>query len=56
MGQGAGARSQSNSAQSLNDVGRPVKACYVGADGERGEIEFDYLIDASGRNGIMSTK
>ncbi|KAK7691668.1 hypothetical protein QCA50_005067 [Cerrena zonata] len=38
------------------DVGRPVRASYVTDQGEAGEIEFDYLIDASGRAGVMSTK
>lgn len=35
---------------------RPVSAVYVRKDGQTGEINFDYLVDASGRNGIMSTK
>lgn len=38
------------------DVGRPVRANYVTDKGEAGKIEFDYLIDASGRAGVMSTK
>ena len=37
-------------------MGRPVKARYTAADGEQGEIKFDYLIDASGRAGVLSTK
>lgn len=35
---------------------RPISAVYVRRDGQTGEIGFDYLVDASGRNGIMSTK
>jgi flavin-dependent dehydrogenase len=38
---------------------RPVRAGYLiksenGETGEMGEISFDYLIDASGRNGVMA--
>jgi hypothetical protein len=35
---------------------RPVSATWVSGGGIEGQITFDYLIDASGRNGIMSTK
>jgi 2-polyprenyl-6-methoxyphenol hydroxylase-like FAD-dependent oxidoreductase len=35
---------------------RPTMAYYTGKDGETGQIYFDYLVDASGRNGIVSTK
>ncbi|KAG2064894.1 FAD/NAD(P)-binding domain-containing protein [Suillus decipiens] len=36
---------------------RPVAAEWLrSADGEAGEITFDYLVDASGRAGLMSTK
>jgi len=34
---------------------RPVSATWV-SRGVEGQIAFDYLVDASGRNGIMSTK
>ncbi|EMD33059.1 hypothetical protein CERSUDRAFT_108283 [Gelatoporia subvermispora B] len=37
-------------------LGRPVAACYETALGARGEIAFDYLVDATGRAGLMSTK
>lgn len=37
------------------DGERPVSASYI-SKAEAGTISFDYLIDASGRNGIMSTK
>ncbi|KAI9152368.1 Flavine halogenase ascD [Paramyrothecium foliicola] len=38
-------------------VGRPVRATYLRTDTkETGEIEFDYIIDASGRVGLLSTK
>ncbi len=35
---------------------RPIGAVYVRQDGQTGEIGFDYLVDASARNGMMSTK
>ncbi|KAF9032162.1 FAD/NAD(P)-binding domain-containing protein [Hymenopellis radicata] len=38
------------------DSSRPVSADYEGPSGQKGTIHFDYLIDASGRKGIMSTK
>lgn len=39
------------------DPGRPVSATWTRKeDGATGTIKFDYLVDASGRQGIMSTK
>jgi len=35
---------------------RPIAATYMDPQGEEGHIAFNYLVDASGRNGIMSTK
>jgi len=35
---------------------RPTIAYYRRKNGEIGQIRFEYLVDASGRNGIMSTK
>lgn len=35
---------------------RPTSAVYKNPDGTIGEISFDFLVDASGRNGIMSTR
>lgn len=35
---------------------RPISANWSKKDGSTGTIAFDWLIDASGRNGIMSTK
>ncbi|KXN88893.1 Tryptophan 2-halogenase [Leucoagaricus sp. SymC.cos] len=35
---------------------RPTMALYVCKNGETRQIRFDYLVDASGRNGIVSTK
>lgn len=35
---------------------RPVSASWTHVNGARGNIAFDYLVDASGRNGIMSVK
>lgn len=36
--------------------GRPISATWSRKDGTSGEIKFDYLVDASGRAGIVSTK
>ena len=38
------------------DPGRPVSAAWSRKDGSSGRINFDYLVDASGRAGIISTK
>lgn len=35
---------------------RPVRASWQRSDGTTGEISFDYVIDASGVSGLMSTK
>ncbi|KAF7784177.1 hypothetical protein Agabi119p4_342 [Agaricus bisporus var. burnettii] len=35
---------------------RPTSATYTRKNGEVGVVHFDYLVDASGRNGIVSTK
>jgi flavine halogenase len=41
----------------LPDPGRPVSAMWTHKkNGSKGTIHFDYLVDASGRAGIMSTK
>jgi len=41
----------------LSNPGRPVSANWSRKeDGTTGTIKFDYIIDASGRNGIISTK
>jgi hypothetical protein len=40
----------------LANPGRPVSANWSRKDGTHGTIKFDYIIDASGRNGILSTK
>jgi len=36
--------------------GRAVSATWSRKDGSSGEIKFDYLVDASGRAGVVSTK
>ncbi|KAG6999547.1 hypothetical protein G7Y79_00034g069700 [Physcia stellaris] len=41
---------------STPDPGRPVSATWSRKDGSSGKIEFDYLVDASGRAGVVSTK
>lgn len=38
------------------DLGRPVSATWSRKDGTSGQINFDYLVDASGRAGLLSTK
>lgn len=38
------------------DPGRPFSATWSRKDGSSGEINFDFLVDASGRAGIVSTK
>ena len=40
----------------LPNPGTPRSAKWSRKDGTTGEIKFKYLIDASGRNGIVSTK
>lgn len=40
----------------IPNLGRPVSAAWSRKDGTSGEIKFDYLVDASGRAGIISTK
>ncbi|KAL4995976.1 hypothetical protein BDV10DRAFT_196285 [Aspergillus recurvatus] len=40
----------------LANPGRPVAATWSRKDGTTGRIEFDYLVDASGRAGLLSTK
>lgn len=40
----------------LPDPGRPVSASWSRKDGSSGVVKFDYLIDASGRAGLVSTK
>ena len=38
------------------DLGRPVSATWKRKDGTTGSISFDYLVDGSGRAGVVSTK
>lgn len=38
------------------DIGRPISAAWKRKDGTTGSINFDYLVDASGRMGLVSTK
>ena len=41
---------------SSSDKNQPVAASWKNTSGEQGRVEFDYLVDASGRNGVMSTR
>ena len=47
---------ENGTASESGNVGRPHSVTYETTDGTKGEISFDYLIDASGRAGIMSSK
>jgi flavin-dependent dehydrogenase len=47
--------SNENSNGSVNP-GRPVSATWVRKDGTSGSVTYKYLVDASGRHGILSTK
>ncbi|KAI0918900.1 hypothetical protein AcV5_001961 [Taiwanofungus camphoratus] len=38
------------------ELGRPTAVAYETVRGGTGEIAFDYLVDASGRQGVMSTR
>jgi flavin-dependent dehydrogenase len=38
------------------ELGKPVSATWSRKDGTTGVVKFDYLIDASGRAGVVSTK
>jgi flavine halogenase len=40
----------------FTDPGRPVSASWSRKDGSSGVVKFDYIIDASGRAGLVSTK
>lgn len=41
----------------IKDPGRPVSANYTRkATGEKATVQFDYLVDASGRAGVYNTK
>jgi hypothetical protein len=40
----------------MANPGRSVSASWSRKDGTSGTINFDYLVDGSGRNGIISTK
>ncbi|KZT04732.1 FAD/NAD(P)-binding domain-containing protein [Laetiporus sulphureus 93-53] len=42
--------------EAVHELGRPTSAVYETVMGGKGEIAFDFLVDASGRAGLMSTK
>ena len=42
--------------ENLDSNPRPISATYKRKDGQTGNISFDYLIDASGRAGLVSDK
>lgn len=39
----------------VSNIGRPLSATWVRKDGTSGSIDFKYLVDASGKYGILST-
>ena len=39
-----------------SELGKPVSASWTKKDGSTGVIKFEYLVDASGRAGLISTK
>lgn len=45
-----------NKKERLANPGRPVSASWSRKDGSSGAINFDFLVDASGRAGVISTK
>jgi flavin-dependent dehydrogenase len=40
----------------LPNPGRPISASWSRKDGSTGTVRFEYLVDASGRAGVVSTK
>lgn len=42
--------------QGSPDSSRPIAASWANKQGKTGQIAFDWLIDASGRSGLMSTR
>ncbi|UKZ82679.1 hypothetical protein TrVFT333_010473 [Trichoderma virens FT-333] len=40
----------------VQSLGRPVSATWTRKDGSSGTVSFDYVVDASGRAGLISTK
>ena len=44
------------SGSEVSDLGRPVSGTWSQKNGSSGEIKFEYLVDASGRAGLVSTK
>ncbi|KJK64105.1 O-methyltransferase [Aspergillus parasiticus SU-1] len=42
--------------EDVNPLGRPVSATWTRKDGTSGTLAMDYIVDASGRNGLISTK
>lgn len=47
---------ESNGESSQPTIGRPVCATWTSKAGGKGTIKFDYVVDASGRAGLLSTK
>jgi flavine halogenase len=45
-----------SSSSALPSPGRPVSATWSRKDGSSGTISFQYFIDATGRQGLLSTK
>ncbi len=47
---------QDTNSENTPSLGRPVSATWTRKDGTSGTISMDYIVDASGRNGLISTK
>lgn len=50
------ANDTNDTANETDGTRRPVSATWTRKDGTSGKISFDYLVDASGRNGLVSTR
>ncbi|KAH6624379.1 putative flavin-dependent halogenase/O-methyltransferase bifunctional protein [Chaetomium sp. MPI-SDFR-AT-0129] len=48
--------SASNTEEGITNPGKPVRATWKRKDGTTGTISFDYIVDATGRFGLLSTK
>ena len=47
---------ESNVESSLPNIGRPISASWSSKEAGSGTIHFDYVVDASGRAGVLSIK
>ncbi|CAI6340551.1 unnamed protein product [Periconia digitata] len=52
----SGLTAANDTEKGLPDPGRPTSVTWTTKAGASGTVSFDYLVDASGRNGLVSTK